>query len=291
MSEPFVTVIIPVYNDAERLLLCLDALEKQTYPSDRYEVVVIDNSSDEPVAPLVTDFSHAVTTYESQPGSYVTRNKGLSIAKGEVTAFTDSDCIPANDWIEKGVAKLLEVPNCGLVAGRIEVFCKDPARPTAVETYDRIRGFEQKDFLERKHYGATANVFTFKKIFQDVGLFNIELKSGGDKEWGIRVYEAGYNQVYADDVCITHPARYSFRDLYNKVSRITLDIRSKGKYRVLARYYRLLRPPVEELVNGWRNPKLVGIKQKVQYCYIVLVVKVIVLVEHTRLIMGGQQQR
>ncbi len=52
-SAPFVSVIIPVYNDTERLQRCLDALEEQTYPADRYEVVVVDNGSDTPIAPVV----------------------------------------------------------------------------------------------------------------------------------------------------------------------------------------------------------------------------------------------
>jgi cellulose synthase/poly-beta-1,6-N-acetylglucosamine synthase-like glycosyltransferase len=48
------------------------------------------------------------------------------MARGEIVAFTDSDCIPATDWIEKGVDNLLRIPNCGLVAGEIAVFFKDP---------------------------------------------------------------------------------------------------------------------------------------------------------------------
>ena len=45
----FVSVIIPVYNDSNRLKLCLQALEKQTYPSERYEVIVVDNNSTEDI--------------------------------------------------------------------------------------------------------------------------------------------------------------------------------------------------------------------------------------------------
>lgn len=43
-TSPFVTVIIPVYNDSERLAICLKALEEQTYALDSYEVIVIDNA-------------------------------------------------------------------------------------------------------------------------------------------------------------------------------------------------------------------------------------------------------
>ena len=109
LSNLFVSVIIPVYNDSERLKLCLEALENQTYSKDLYEVIVVDNASEEDIKSIVGQFSQAKYTYESQSGSYVARNKGISIARGEILAFTDSDCIPASDWIEKGVANLFKL--------------------------------------------------------------------------------------------------------------------------------------------------------------------------------------
>jgi len=53
----YVSVIISVYNDAERLKLCLQALEEQTYPKGYYEVIVIDNGSDESIEPIVAGYS------------------------------------------------------------------------------------------------------------------------------------------------------------------------------------------------------------------------------------------
>ena len=56
MSTPFVSVIIPVYNDPIRLETCLQALEEQTYPKSSYEVIVVDNGSDESIEPIVVEF-------------------------------------------------------------------------------------------------------------------------------------------------------------------------------------------------------------------------------------------
>ena len=53
----FVSVIIPVFNDSARLLHCLRALEQQSYRKSAYEVIVVDNGSDEPVEPLVGNFA------------------------------------------------------------------------------------------------------------------------------------------------------------------------------------------------------------------------------------------
>ncbi|MEO1376787.1 MAG: glycosyltransferase [Cyanobacteria bacterium J06635_10] len=46
-NAPFVSVIIPVFNDSKRLKKCLTKLESQSYPRNRFEVIVIDNNSEE----------------------------------------------------------------------------------------------------------------------------------------------------------------------------------------------------------------------------------------------------
>ena len=87
----FVSVIIPVFNDAERLKICLTALEKQTYPQDYYEVIVVDNGSDENLENVVKQFTQAKLAYYPELGSYAARNHGIALAKGEILAFTDAD--------------------------------------------------------------------------------------------------------------------------------------------------------------------------------------------------------
>ena len=215
-----VSVVIPVFNDGQRLEKCLEALEQQTYPRDCYELVVIDNASTEDIKSLVARFPKAHYCYEPRAGSYAARNKGLSVAVGEIIAFTDSDCIPAFNWIERGVATLREFPDCGLVGGAIKLFYRNPNRLTGVEIYESLKGFPQKKYIEEERFGATANVFTYRKTIDAVGQFNAELKSGGDSEWGKRVAAAGYCLHYADDVEVAHPARSTYTELYRKIVRV-----------------------------------------------------------------------
>ena len=223
LSLPFVSVIIPVFNDAKRLQRCLTALEQQTYPPDLYEVIVVDNGSDatENLVELVQRFQHATLTHESQPGSYAARNKGISLAKGTAIAFTDADCIPANDWLEQGVTLLLQTPNVGLIGGKIQCSFVDPARPTAVELYESLwYPLPQQEFVEKHHFAATANVFTVASVIQKVGGFDGTLKSNGDREWGQRVHQAGYHLIYGETVEVTHPARHNLPELHRRARRI-----------------------------------------------------------------------
>lgn len=302
LSQPFVSVIIPVFNDSARLKICLNALDNQTYPKDRYEVIVVNNGSDEDIESVVKSFNQAIITDENRPGSYAARNKGISFAQGEVIAFTDADCIPASDWIEKGVTNLQRTLNCGLVAGKIELFFKNPERPTAVELYDNIKlGFPQKKFVEESRYGATANVFTFRRVIEAVGLFDDTLKSSGDREWGQRVFAAGYQLVYAEDACVSHPARHSWAELRKKVVRVIgghQDLKGKREssplkftINALKDSFKDLLPPFRMYFYIWSYETLKGNRQRLQFLIAMLFVRHLRAWERVRLLIGGEATR
>lgn len=222
---PSVTVIVPVFNDVTRLRLLLDALAAQTYPKGRLEILIVDNASTEDVQGVVRERGPPfVALHEGRPGSYAARNRALRQAKGDVVAFTDGDCIPYPDWIERGLAALATHPEAGLVAGRIEVFPRD-RRLTWVERYEMAYAFPQDKFVAEQHFGATANVFTRRSVLDRVGPFNADLKSGGDRDWGQRVHAAGLAVVYAPDVVVRHPARRTFKEFGSKVRRVVGGIR------------------------------------------------------------------
>lgn len=303
-SSPFVSVIIPVYNDAERVKLCLEALENQTYPKSHYEVIVVDNGSDEDedIEGVVAQFGVAIATHEIAPGSYAARNKGISLAKGEIIAFTDADCIPAPDWLEKGVTHLLEVPNCGLVAGKIEMFFKNPNKLTTVELYESIMVLsQQQEFLEKNKYGATANVFTFKSVIDKVGAFDASLKSSGDVEWGQRVASFGYKQIYAEDTCVAHPARYSFKQLYKRTLRHAggrYDLLQKKGYSFWQQNKMFvlslaqdLTPPLMFAFNVFLDSRLKSFDQKLRVSLVMFFIRYVSAWEKLRLKFGGVSAR
>lgn len=300
---PFVSVIIPVLNDAKRLRLCLQALAQQTYPSSCYEVIVVDNGSDvaENIAGVVAQFAGAIVAEESYPSSFAARNKGITLARGEVIAFTDADCLPAADWLEQGVNKLLAVPNCGMVGGRVDIFCRDPDQATPVELYESITAFPQQNLVERQHYAATANVLTFKRVIQQVGGFEAHLKSSGDIEWGQRIAAAGYPLAYADEARVAHPARYSWGQLFKRTVRLAgglYDLYHQECYSLLDRnrIYALklvesLVPPVNFVINVFVNSPLQGIKQKIQVSAVMFFVRYVSAGELIRLKLGGVSTR
>lgn len=303
ISTQFVSVIIPVYNDAKRLQRCLDALAQQTYPQTQFEVIVVDNGSDpeQAIDPVVREFDRVTAAHESYPSAYAARNRGVGMARGEVIAFTDADCIPAADWLEQGVATLTQTPNCGLVAGGIDVFFRDPNHATPVELYEAVTAFPQKELVERQRFGATANVFTYKAVLDRVGLFEPPLKTNGDLEWGQRVAAAGYKQVYGDRARVAHPARYSFAELHKRSIRLVGGSYDLGNYKMRSFWQRQFQygitlienliPPVNFVLMVARHAELQTVWQKVQVALVMVFVRYVSAGELIRLKLGGVSTR
>lgn len=290
---PFVSVIIPVYNDAERLKICLQALETQTYPKHQYEVIVVDNGSDTSIAPLIAEFPQTrASLATSQRGPAVARNKGIALARGEVIAFTDSDCVPALNWLERGIIALQNIPEGGLLGGRINIFFRNPNRPTNAELYDSIMHLNQQQYITQSHFAATANMFTDKRMFERVGGFDLNVGMSDDKEWGWRVAARGYPLIYADDVCIAHPAIYSFTQLRQKIQRIVrgnarLNRKNRSRIRIILNRDFLigLLPPLKTMARH-----RLGILQQTQLLLMWCVLKGVEMKEIIR-IMAEEEPR
>lgn len=233
LESPFISVIIPVYNDIARLKLCLQALEEQTYPDECYEVIVVDNNSLPPVQISNDIFPHARVIVETEKGSYVSRNRGLEQAKGDYLAFTDSDCVPNSHWLRTGVDALLTNENLGLVGGDVELFAENESRPTIGEIYETIYAFPIEHYIHDKKFMPTCNLFTTRLVFDVVGVFSSDLLSSGDQDWGQRVHRNGYNLLYLPELKIRHPARKlsEISSKYQRVHRNYAMFRLQGRPR------------------------------------------------------------
>jgi glycosyltransferase involved in cell wall biosynthesis len=215
---PFVSVIIPVFNDQGGIDSCISALERQRYPADLLEVIVVDNASDVPVRiDAEPAFQARVIRCES-PGSYAARNAGLQVAAGAVLAFTDADCVPDPGWVSNGVAAL-GVDLSRIVGGDVRL--RLSSRPTAVELYQGITGFAQRDNIATRGFTVTANLFAPREAFAKVGLFDTNLLSGGDLEWSRRATANGYALAFAEDAVVETLPRKSLRAAARQVRRVT----------------------------------------------------------------------
>lgn len=286
---PRVGVVIPVYNDWTRLQGCLLALSRQTYPPECLQVRVVDNGSqdwpEQPGFPLPVE----VMRFEP-PGSYGARNHAACGWSVDVLAFTDSDCEPAATWLEQGVRELLiSQQPWPILAGHIALLARNPAHPSPAELLDQLLGFDQERTVRRAGFGATANLFVPRDVFDALGGFKSRTHSGGDRDFCERARASGISLRYSAHAVVTHPAR-EWADLLQKQKRIVggrlslLGLNGLGKLKVLALS---LRPVLSEVIRVSRSPSL-SINDRV--CLIVLVFRLrgAVLLEWLRLQLPGQ---
>lgn len=227
-----VTIIVPTYQDWDRLKYCIKALQLQSYPSELYEIIIVNNNTSDEVPEL--DLSENIQIIsESRPGSYSARNAGLSVAKGDIIAFTDSDCIPDKDWLRNAIRKFQSDSGVERVTGPVSIF-RVSGTSWLSWKFESITAFNQK-YNVLNGVSVTANLFVKKSIFDQVGRFNASLLSGGDIEWNERATDANITLLFSKDVVVLHPARVSLSDLIIKYRRVTGGgfFRAKDKKKML----------------------------------------------------------
>lgn len=116
---PGFSIVVPTYNRPDRLAACLDAVARIDYPVDRFEVIVVDDGSDDAAAiEAVCAQPRAVRPHlirQPRSGPAAARNAGAARAAQHYLAFTDDDCLPRPEWLRGFADALRESPDalCG----------------------------------------------------------------------------------------------------------------------------------------------------------------------------------
>lgn len=224
-STPRVSVIIPHYRDLGGLDLCLKALARQTYPAADFEVIVADNNSPEGEAAVAEVIAgRARMTVVQEKGAGPARNGGVAIARGEILAFTDSDCVPEPEWLAEGLAALSAYD---FIGGRVTVLVVDPTQMTGAEAFERVFAFDFKTYIHKKGFTGAGNLFCSRAVFDQVGGFRVGVSE--DVEWSQRARGKGLSLGYAPRAIVGHPARRNWEELWGKWRRVNAE--TYGLYR------------------------------------------------------------
>lgn len=222
---PRVSVIIPHYRDLGGLDLCLRALGRQTYPLSDFEVIVADNNSPEGEAAVAEVIAgRARLTVVREKGAGPARNGGVALARGDILAFTDSDCVPEAEWLAEGLAGL---EGYDFVGGRVTVLVDDLARMSAAEAFERVFAFDFKTYITKKGFTGAGNLFCSRTVFDQVGGFRVGVSE--DVEWSHRARGKGLRLGYVPRAIVGHPARRNWEELWGKWRRVNAE--TYGLYR------------------------------------------------------------
>lgn len=184
MTTPLVSIVVPVFNGAKTLAVCLESARDQTYP--RVELIVVDDASTDGSARIARGYGCRVLTWPTNRGVSAARNAGVAASRGEILFFLDSDVALAPDAVAVAVHALAEHPDCGCVFG---LYDPEPLIPDGpVETY-RILHLH---WALRRAAGPTDTaVFALaampRTVFDSVGGFDERLRSAEDDQYSERL--------------------------------------------------------------------------------------------------------
>ncbi|MGC2110434.1 MAG: glycosyltransferase [Candidatus Korobacteraceae bacterium] len=265
MTPPFFSVVIPTFNRRDHVLRALDALTRQTFPD--FDVVVVDQS--DPPIDIPARYKNKLTiryVYSEERGPALARNKGIREASGHIVAFTDDDCIPEPDWLEKAARHFDQRPIAGL-EGRIR---SEKIGDPNYRTVSNLN-FEGIGFM-------TANMFYRRDLLGRVDGFDErfhDFREDTDLAW--RIMEFG-EIPHARDVVVFHPPHPATVERESQAERAKMFrvdplllerhpdkyiklLRSEGHYRHTPGFWRHfvrglqsanVRPPVAKLLQELR---------------------------------------
>ncbi len=205
---PLVSVIVCSYNGARTLTACLDSLGKLNYPA--YEVILVDDGSTDDTAYVAAQFPQVHYIHQSNHGLSHARNTGAAAAKGEVLAYTDSDCMADADWLYYLVGTLVSGDYAGVGGPNITPPAENwiqacvagaPGGPNHVLLTDTVA----------EHIPG-CNMAFYRWAFEGVGGFDPEYrKAGDDVDFCWRIQQTGWVIAFSPTALVWHHRRFTLR--------------------------------------------------------------------------------
>lgn len=173
---PFVSVVIPTEHDEGDLAACLSSLLQVDYPNDRYEVVLV-APTDADVTGLPPSNDRIRVVVEAAESASVARNSGVKAGRGDIVAFTDTDCSVSTKWLRE-LVRPFGAANVGAVAGAILPF--PPATEAERYAARRASHSQLRPMSDPEHpFGLMPNLAFRREPLLDVGGFDSNFPGGG----------------------------------------------------------------------------------------------------------------
>ena len=221
-ARPAVSVVVPYFNSAPYLEACLAGLAGQEGVDGEYEVLLIDNGSEDGSPEIAARHPEVRHLAESTPGAYAARNTGIRAARAPLIALTDADCVAEPDWL-RTIQRRMEDPGVGALIGR----CHYPASASRwlhlLGAYENAKAEYALHRLPPSHRFAYANNMAVRaSVFEELGPF-LEWKRAGDSELVHRMARErpDLRLDYAAEMQVTHLEFVRGKDRARRLSLYT----------------------------------------------------------------------
>lgn len=212
MKNPRVSIIIPAYHSSETISDTLAGLREQTF-SD-FEVIIVNSSPDEETRRIVEEeFPEAIFEQSTRPLlPHAARNRGVARARGELLVFTDPDCRPTKDWLQR----LIGAQDAGheLVCGALEL--SDEAQWAERGVHLCKYSFRLSGLSATVTWIAgTGNAACSRDVWNSVGPFDGD-HFAGDALFSWRAAARGWQPWFEPSAVVVHHYRGSIRELVSE---------------------------------------------------------------------------
>jgi lipopolysaccharide/colanic/teichoic acid biosynthesis glycosyltransferase/glycosyltransferase involved in cell wall biosynthesis len=200
LNWPAITVIIPARNAARTLPGCLRALQVQTIPRAKYEIIVVDDGSTDETADVAAGLGVRVVRIRPQ-GPSAARNAGAEIARGELLVFTEPDCIPARDFLERMAGAFIDADVAAAQGARLSL--QSDLIPLFLQMELRFQYWRMEAMRSINAIDLYAAAFK-KSIFLINRGFDPSFPVGGmeGRELAYRLTQKGYHLVFAPSALV-----------------------------------------------------------------------------------------
>lgn len=211
---PRVSIIVPAHGRAEATRRCVQSLLALDYPADRREIIVVDDASEPPLAPLLRGLPVEILRQDRNIGQSAARNLAAALASGEVLAFIDNDCVAEPNWL-RTLLPYLDDSTIAMVGGRVAA----PPTRGAVAAFEAVRSPLDMGAVATEvtptaavSYLPTCNLLVRRDVLLAYGGFDATLRVGEDVDFIWRTLRNGHRAWYVPAGRVIHEHRVRWGD-------------------------------------------------------------------------------
>lgn len=223
MAKPQLSIIILTHNSEELIDRCIQSITSQSYPREKFEIIVVDDGSTDNSVKLAKK-AGADKVIETKPCSLSrARNIGVENSEADLFAFIDSDCEAKDEWVRVIIKELQTV---SALSGPIH-----NGNPQSLvawsEYFVEFGGFHEHRKRSPIRFIPGCNGACTRDVYYKSGGFG-DLRVSEDVLFGESLRKAGIQAIFVPDVQIFHLCR-------TQTNKLSSNMRLLGKYFVRTR--------------------------------------------------------